>query len=160
MAADARVVAEHHSGTPSVASLAATAEPTSSKRTPSPISAATVRSGELPSSRSILVRLAAVPGAAANATPSRSTLRNPASVARAAAESVEPAASKTICVDVGTCRAIQSPKSVGAVRPPTPPVAAGKLEELQELARRAHNGGRTAQWLLRVGSPDSLEESN
>jgi len=39
-------------------------------------------------------------------------------------------------------------------------VAAGELRELQELARRAHNGDRTARWLLREGSPDSLEETN
>ena len=34
------------------------------------------------------------------------------------------------------------------------------MRELQELARRAHNGDRTAQWLLREGSPDCLQESN
>ena len=39
-------------------------------------------------------------------------------------------------------------------------MAAGELRELQELARRAHNGDRTARWLLREGSPDSLEETN
>ena len=39
-------------------------------------------------------------------------------------------------------------------------MAAGEVQKLQELSCRAHNGDRTAQWLLREGSPDSLEESN
>jgi len=113
LAAGARAAAEAHSRTPAVARLAATAEPTASTRTPHALPAITVLSGEPPWSRCIWVRLAAAPGAVVKPTPSRSSFRNPAEVAVAAAESPEPAASMTICVDVATCRAIQSAKSLG-----------------------------------------------
>jgi len=71
-------------------------------------------SAEPTSSRLIGVRLAAAAGAAAKPTQSGSTLRNPAAVACAAAEPRKPAASRTICIDVATCRTIQYPKSLGA----------------------------------------------
>jgi len=112
--AGARAASGPHSRTPAVSRLAATAEPTFIKRTPYPLPAVTVLSGEPPWSRCVWVRLAAAPGAAAKPTPSRSSLRNPAAVAGAAAGSSETAASRTICVDVAIFRAIQSAKSLGA----------------------------------------------
>jgi len=81
---------------------------------PAALPAVTVMSAEPTSSRLIRVRLAAAAGAAAKPTPSGSTLRNPAAIACAAAELPKPAASRTICIDVATCRTIQYPKSLGA----------------------------------------------